>query len=383
VIPLRTTLTIRAKTRKEDPRGADMVGARLREWRSKDREKEGGGVMRASVAMLGLICGIVPALAADDEVEAFYRGKQIHLIVGSGVGSGYDINARAVARYLGGHIPGNPTIVVQNQPGAGSLITVNALANTAARDGTVIAAVINGVPTAPLLQPDAARFDPLKLNWIGSTNRDTQVVYAWHSAPVVELRDLLSKELIIGATSSGTTQVDFPVVANAILGTKFKVVSGYEGTAQIHKAMEAGEVQGLGSLAWSSLKALNADWIASGKIRILAQWSAPAHPDLMAYPLVESLAKSDDDRLALKLLTSRLEAGRPFAAPPGVPPARIAALRKAFDETMRDPAFLNDAKRLLLDVEPMSGQEVADLVRSVLATPPAVVARVRGALDGK
>ena len=339
--------------------------------------------MRKAMVLLGLFVCVSSARAADDEIAAFYKGKQINLIVGSGVGSGYDINARMVARHWGGHIPGNPTIVVQNQPGAGSLITTNALANTAAKDGTVVAAVINGVPTAPLLQPDAARFDPMKLNWIGSTNRDTQVIYAWHTSPVRELRDLLSKELIIGATSSGTTQVDFPVVTNAILGTKFKVVSGYEGTAQIHKAMEAGEVQGLGALAWSSLKTLNADWIANGKIRILAQWSSPAHPDLMAYPLVESLAKTDEDRLALKLLTSRLEAGRPFVAPPGVPPVRVAALRKAFDETMRDPALLAEAKRLLLDIEPMTGEEVAGLVKSVLATPPAVVTRVRKVLDGK
>ena len=340
-------------------------------------------MMRMALVMLALFANLPPAMAADDEVAAFYKGKQIHLVVGSGVGSGYDINSRMVARHWGGHIPGNPTIVVQNQPGAGSLITTNTLANTAAKDGTVVAAVINGVPTAPLLQPDAARFDPIKLNWIGSTNRDTQVIYAWHTSPVRELKDLLSKELIIGATSSGTTQVDFPLVTNAILGTKFKVVSGYEGTAQIHKAMEAGEVQGLGSLAWSSLKALNADWIANGKVRILAQWSSPAHPDLNAYPLVESLATNDENRLALKLLTSRLEAGRPFVAPPGVPPVRVAALRKAFDETMRDPAFLAEAKRLLLDVEPMTGEEVAELVKSVLATPPAVVARVRKVLDGK
>lgn len=339
--------------------------------------------MRKALAVLGLISGIFPAAAADEEIAAFYKGKQIHLLVGSGVGSGYDINARAVARHLGAHIPGNPTFVVQNQPGAGSLITTNQLANSSPKDGTVIAAVINGVPTAPLLQPDGARFDPVKLNWIGSTNRDTQVAYAWHTAPIRELKDLLSQELIIGATTSGTTQVDFPLVANAILKTKFKIVSGYEGTAQIHKAMEAGEVQGLGALAWSSLKTLNADWIANGKIRIFAQWSSPSHPDLGAYPLMETLAKSDEDRLALKLLTSRLEAGRPFVAPPGVPPARVAALRKAFDDTMQDPAFLAEAKRLQLDIEPMKGEEIAVLVKSVLATPPDVVARVRKALDGK
>ena len=339
--------------------------------------------MRKALAMLGLLCGVLPAAAADEEIAAFYKGKQIHLIVGSGVGSGYDINARAVARFISSHIPGNPPIVVQNQPGAGSLIVANNIANTAAKDGTVMAAVINGVPSAPLLSPEAARFDPTKLNWIGSTNRDTQVAYAWHTSPIRELRDLLSQELIIGATTPGTSQVDFPFVANAILKTKFKVVSGYEGTSQIHKAMEAGEVFGLGALAWSSLKTINADWIANGKIRIFAQWSSPSHPDLSAYPLMETLAKSDEDRVALKLLTSRLEAGRPFVAPPGLPPARVAALRKAFDDTMQDPAFLAEAKRLLLDVEPMKGEEVAALVKSVQATPPAVVARVRRALDGK
>jgi len=339
--------------------------------------------MRSVLAVLGLISGVLPVAAADDEIAAFYKGKQINLVVGSGVGSGYDINARAVARFIGSHIPGNPAIIVQNQPGAGSLIVTNNIANTAAKDGTVIAAVINGVPTAPLLQPDAARFDPTKLNWIGSTNRDTQVAYAWHTSPIRELKDLLSQELIIGATTSGTSQVDFPVVANAILKTKFKVVSGYEGTAQIHKAMEAGEVFGLGALAWSSLKTINADWIANGKIRIFAQWSSPPHPDLAAYPVMETLAKSDEDRVALKLLTSRLEAGRPFVAPPGVPPARVAALRKAFDDTMQDPAFLAEAKRLLLDVEPMKGEDIAVLVKTVLATPPEVAARVRRALDGK
>ncbi len=339
--------------------------------------------MRKAFVLVGLLASVSSAPGADEDVASFYRGKQIHLIVGSGVGSGYDINARMVARHWGGHIPGNPTIVVQNQPGAGSLITANTLANTAAKDGTVVAAIINGVPTAPLLQPDSARFDPVQFNWIGSTNRDTQVIYAWHTSPVLNLQDLLSKELIIGATSSGTTQADFPLVTNAILGTRFKVVSGYEGTAQIHKAMEAGEVQGLGALAWSSLKTLNADWIVRGKIRLLAQWNGPAHPDLTAYPLVESLAKTDEDHLALKLLTSRLEAGRPFVAPPGVPAARVAALRKAFDATMRDASLIAEAKRLQLDVEPMTGEEVAALVKSVMATPPAVVARVRKALDGK
>ena len=193
------------------------------------------------------------------------------------------------------------------------------IANTAAKDGTVIAAVINGVPTAPLLQPDGVRFDPTKLSWIGSSNRDTQVMYVWDSASIKKLSDLQTTQLIVGATSAGTSQVDFPLVTNAILGFKIKIVSGYEGTAQVHKAMESGEVQGVGALAWSSLKTINADWLTAKKIRIIAQWSAPSHPDLTNYPVVDSLAKSDADRQALKLMTSRLDVGRPFVAPPGIP----------------------------------------------------------------
>jgi tripartite-type tricarboxylate transporter receptor subunit TctC len=338
--------------------------------------------MMRLLPIIALLLYAAPA-SAEDDVAAFYRGKQVHLIVGSAAGSGYDINARAFAHHFGDHIPGKPAVIVQNQPGAGSLIMTNALANTAARDGTIIGAAINGMPTAPLLQPEGARFDPTKLTWIGSSNKDTQVLYVWHTAPVKTLLDLRNTELIVGATSPGTSMMDFPLVTGKILGLKFKIVSGYEGTAQIHKAMEAGEVQGVAALAWSSLKAVNADWITDGKIRILAQWSEPSHPDLTAYPSVISIAKSDADRQALLLLTSRLDVGRPFVAPPDIPAARADALRRAFDETMRDPAYLSEAEKLKLDVAPVTGAEVAALVTRVLATPPEVVARVRAALDAK
>lgn len=338
--------------------------------------------MKRTLLVIGVVLGIAAPASADEDVAAFYGGKQIHLIVGSGAGSGYDINARLIARFLGAHIPGHPTVVVQNQPGAGSVIAAKGLANGATRDGTVIASVINGVPTAPLLQPAGVRFDPLRLGWIGSSNRDTQVMYVWGTAPVRRLEELTKKELIVGGTSAGTSQVDFPLVLNAILGTKFKIVSGYEGSAQVHKAMEAGEVQGIAALAWSSLKTINANWLVEGKIRILAQWSAPPHPDLKEVPLVESLAHTKQDLQALKLLTSRLEIGRPFVAPPDVPPARLAALRHAFEATMKDPAFLAEARRIQLDVDPMTGEEVHGMVESVLATPQDVVARVRRALNG-
>lgn len=324
---------------------------------------------------------IVPAAA--DDIEKFYQGRQIQMFVGSAVGSGYDINARAVARHYGRHIPGSPSVIVQNQPGAGGLIMTNSLANTAPKDGTAIGATINGVPTAHLLQPSAVRFDPTKLNWIGSSNRDLQVFYVWHDVPVHKLEDILTKEIVVGATTRGTSTVDFPLVANKILGLRLKIVSGYSGTAQIHKAMESGEVQGVPALAWASLRTLNSDWLANKKIKILAQWNMPPRDELADVPSVSSLAKSDIDRAALRLLTSRLEAGRPFLAPANVPADRVAALRQAFDQTMKDPAFLTEATKLNLDISPMTGQEITSLVDELSAIPESVIEKVRNALNEK
>lgn len=338
--------------------------------------------MAATAALVALI-GTTHATRAQDGVAAFYKGKVIRLVVGSAAGSGYDIMARAVARHLGDHIPGKPKIIVQNQPGAASVIMTNALVASAPHDGTVIGAAINGMPTAPLLKPQSAHFDPAKLFWLGSSDRDTQVVYVWHTAPVQSLDALFKKQLIVGATTPGTTQVDFPMVANAVLGTKFKVVSGYEGTAEINKAMEAGEVQGVGATAWASLKAVSPQWVANGDIHVIAQWNPGVEPDLKNVPIILDRAKNKADRLALQLMVSRLQYGRPFFAPPGVPRARAQALRQAFAATMKDPAFLADAKKLHLEIQAMSGREVEKLVKQVASTPKDVVARVRAALAAR
>ena len=196
----------------------------------------------------------------------------MRLVVGIGVGSGYDINARLLARHMAAHIPGQPTIIVQNQPGAGSLSMTNALYHTGPFDGTVMGASFNGMPTTPLLQPAGARFDPVKLNWLGSTNRETQAMYVWHTAPVQVLEDMKNKEIVMGAQAPGSTQFDYPILANRLFGFKFKVVTGYESTPKIHLAMESGEAHG--TIAnWSTLKAISTNWITEKKIRILAQWA--------------------------------------------------------------------------------------------------------------
>ena len=334
--------------------------------------------MRRLVATTAALC--VMAAHAHAQESAFYKDKQLKLVVGSAAGSGYDINARVLARHLANHIPGKPNIIVQNQVGAGSATMATALYNTAPRDGTTMGAAINGMPTMHLLSPESARFDPSKFNWIGSTNRDTQVAYVWNNAPVQNVDELRTHELVVGATSPGTTQVDFPIVAREILGLKFKVISGYEGTSNIHVAMERGEVQGVGANGWLSLKALNSNWLKEGKVKVILQYGLVPNPELPGVPTAFSLAKTDADKAALQLIVSRLEYGRPFFMPPDVPAARVELVRRAFDAAVKDEAYLADAEKAQLEVSPMSGEEVSDLVSRISATPPDVVARVRAAL---
>jgi tripartite-type tricarboxylate transporter receptor subunit TctC len=333
------------------------------------------------LALLLVVAAGAPAGARED-VAAFYKGRTLRLMVGVAVGSGYDINARLLARHMGAHIPGQPTIIVQNQPGAGSLTMTNALYNNGPFDGTVIGASFNGMPTTPLLQPGGARFDPVKLNWLGSTNRETQVMYVWHSAPVHALEAVKTREIVMGAQAPGSTQFDYPVLANSLFGFKFKVVTGYESTPKIHLAMESGEVHG--TLAnWSTLKAINTNWINENKIRMLAQWALRKHPELDGVSLFLDLAKTDAERAALRLMLARLEYGRPFFLPPNVPAERLDALRRAFDSTMKDPGYLAEADRLKIEVDPLTGEQVADLVEQVSRTPADTVARVRAAMENR
>jgi tripartite-type tricarboxylate transporter receptor subunit TctC len=238
------------------------------------------------------------------------------------------------------------------------------------------------MPTTPLLQPGGARFDPVKLNWLGSTNRETQAMYVWHTAPAQALEDMKSKEIVMGAQAPGSTQFDYPVLANRLFGFKFKVVTGYESTPKIHLAMESGEAHG--TIAnWSTLKAISTNWITEKKIRILAQWALTKSPELGDVPMFLDQAKTDAERAALRLMLARLEYGRPFFLPPNVPGARVEALRRAFDATMKDPAYLAEADKLKIDVEPLSGEQVAALVEQVSRTDPDTVARVRAAMENK
>jgi tripartite-type tricarboxylate transporter receptor subunit TctC len=340
----------------------------------------GRGALQFCAALILLLAASWPARAAED-VASFYRGKQIRFIVGSAPGGTYDLLARIVARHIGAHIPGNPLIIVQNQPTAGGIAMTNQLYTLGPNDGTVIGVPLNGIPAAPLLQPQAARFDATKLIWLGSTHSEPYVAYVWHTAPVQNLADVLTTPLVVGATTPGTTMNDFPLLTNAVLGSKFKVVPGYGSTPQMNEALERGEIEGVIGFGWFALNAQVPQWVAQRRIRVIAQFGLTRSRILPDVPLMLDLAKTDADRQALALLFGRTEYGRPYFLPPGVPPDRVMALRRAFDATMHDPAFTSEAAKIGFAVDPLTGEQVQALVDDLAKTPPAVVARVRAALN--
>jgi tripartite-type tricarboxylate transporter receptor subunit TctC len=336
-------------------------------------------VLPALVVAL-LVGGAAAAGAQTDAAAAFYKGKQLRMIVGSAAGGGYDLFARIVARHIVNHIPGAPHVIVQNQPAAGGVVMTNQLYAQGPKDGTVIGVPINGLPTAPLLQ-SGTQFDPSKLIWIGSTNREAYVAFVWHTVPIESIAELASTEVVVGATTPGTTMVDFPLLVNDVLGFKFKIVRGYQGTPQINLAIERGEVQGMGGVGWASIKAQTPHWIGERKIKVIAQYGLKRFAELPDVPTMLELAKSAADRQAMAMLFARTEYGRPYFLPPDVPVERVTALRRAFDATMKDPAFVAEAAKLQFDVDPLTGEQVQALVGELAATPRDVVARVRAALE--
>lgn len=324
------------------------------------------------LALAGVLSAADPAAAQD-----FYKDKRINMVVGSAPGGGYDTFARTVSKYWTDHIPGKPTFVVQNMPGAGSLVAANHVYNVGAKDGTVIGAVNPGIATDPLLSPDRAKFDAREFHWIGSPLREIQTALVWHTSPVQSLEDLKTKELLV-AGSGGATEV-FPTVSQKILGLKFKVVAGYAGTKEGGLAMERGEVNGIGGTTWASVKATYGHWLAEKKIKVIVQYGLRKHPELPDVPMLIDLAKTKEQRDALNFVFARQDLGRPYVTAPGVPAERVTLLRQTFVATMKDPAFIKEAesRKLDLDPEPVTGEELQSLVAQIYATPPALVARLR------
>ena len=320
---------------------------------------------------------------AQDAVAQFYRGKQITVVVGSSAGGGYDIYARLLARHMSKYIPGNPVIVATNMPGAASTAAAAHVYNTAPKDGTVIGALQNtAIVDALLDEAKRARFDASKFVYLGSATTDHYICIARADAPVKSFRELQERELVIGASQPGTSTRDFPVLLNSLAGAKFRFVSGYPGTREITLAIEKGEVQGLCGFSWSSLAAQRPDWIKSGFIRVLIQEHDKGHPTInaMGVPLAVEFAKSPENRQILELFYSSEIFGRPYMMPPGMPADRVAALRAAFMETMRDKELLAEAQKIGLDIDPISGEQLQVLAEKIYATPAPIVAKARQAL---
>jgi tripartite-type tricarboxylate transporter receptor subunit TctC len=323
-----------------------------------------------------MIAGSAPVPGSAQTAADFYKGKNLDLYIGYSAGGGYDVYARALARYLGRHLPGNPTVVPKNMPGAGSLVLANWLYNVAPKDGTAIGMIGRGTGFDPLLGSTKAQFNAAKFNWLGSMNDEVSVCVAWHTSGMNTLEQVTQKELTVGGTGPAADTDQFPRVLNATLGTRFKIIPGYPGGNDIDLAMERGEVMGRCGWSWSSVIATHQSWIDDRKINVLVQLSLGRHPGLPTVPLIMDLARSDEQRQMFKLVFARQPMGRPFLAPPNLPAERVAVLRAAFMAALTDQEFLAEAAKMKLEINPVSGEAVQAIVQEVYQTPKEIAAAV-------
>lgn len=342
-----------------------------------------GGQSMTGLFGAGLALGMgLTSAHAQQSVADFYRGKTIDFYIGFSAGGGYDIYARTVARFIGEHIPGKPRVVPKNMTGAGSRIAANYVYNIAPKDGTVLATADQAIPLEQAIGNPGIQFDARKFNWIGNPIVDNNTLVTWHTSPVKTVDDARLNETPIGATGSGgNTSSQYPQVLNKLFGTKFKIILGYPGGNEINLAMENGEVAGRGSNSWASWKATKPDWLRDKKLNILVQIGPAKAPDLPDVPLLSDLAANEEDRAALRLISAPPSIGRPVFTTPGVPEERVKALRDAFDATMKDPAFLEEARKSGLDIEPISGVELQKIVSDVIDTPKRLRDRVASLLS--
>jgi len=321
---------------------------------------------------------MLPASMASAQTD-FYKGKTIDLYINVSVGGGYDLYARMLARHLGKHIPGNPTILPKNMEGGGGMRLANWLANIGPKDGAALGALARAAAFEPLLGNKGAQYDGTKFNWIGSANDEVSVCVAWYTSGVKTFADAQKTQLVVGSGGVSDDTYQYPALLNNMFGAKFKMVPGYPGGNDINLAMERGEVQGRCSIPWSTVKATRRFWIDEHKVSLLMQYSLGKHPDLPDVPLVMDLARTDEQRTILKLIFGRQVMGRPFAAPPGVPKERVDLLRKAFMDTMHDKDFLAEAAKAKFEITPVSGETIENLVQEVYHNTTPELAEKAGA----
>jgi tripartite-type tricarboxylate transporter receptor subunit TctC len=333
------------------------------------------GKMALALALLGSLC------ASGEAADSFYQGKVLTIVSSSEAGSSYDLYSRLMAEYLPKYIPGHPTIIVQNMPGANGLVSAGYMYNVALRAGSVIADGTSMLPLYPSLHPDIAKIDVTKLDWIGSVTKDNYVAYVWHMAPAQSYEAAKQTQVILGGLAIGAPSVDLAVVSNALFGTKFRIVTGYQGENGIRLAMERGEVQGSFGGNYSSIKSGQGDLIRSGQIKIILQHGFEKLPDLPDVPMFIDQAKTPEEREILDFELAPTEFNKPYYAPPGIPADRLDMLRRAFDMTVKDPDFIAAATKANLGLrDPLTGEQLATEVAKVAATPPEVVERIKAIL---
>lgn len=343
------------------------------------------GILGNSLRSAGLVlfCTIASFGSAAAQAD-FYKGKTVELIISTGVGGGLDTNGRMVARYLSKYIPGNPTIIAKNMPGAGHVRAANYIANNAPKDGTTIGTLIPAFIMAQVLnRTDAIQFDAAKMQWLASTSASNSTVYVSKSTGVNSVEDAKKKSVVMGGTGAGSYTTLYPIVMNHVLGTQFKIVSGYNSTAEIGLAMERGEVQGRAGNNFNSLKSENPELLRDGKIAIIAQVGLDRDLEFSTVPLLIDFAKNDEERQILKLFSADVVIGRPFVTAPGVPADRVAILRKAFVDLTKDPDFLKETAQANIDVQLVEGEKVQKIVEELVGTPPDIVAKAKLAMEPK
>ena len=321
-----------------------------------------------------------PAVA--DDVAEFYKGRQVDMLIGSGAGGGYDTYSRVLAQHMGRHIPGNPNIVPKNMPGGASIKAANYMYNVAPKDGSVFAAVFNTLPFAPVVGKKGPKFDIHKFAWIGSIGKHQNICATWHASKTKTLEDARARETIVAATGATGNAAVFPTIFNKALGTKFKVVLGYKASGA-RMAVTRGEADGICGMSYQTLLSSNPTWFTEKKINIIAQIGLKPHPDMKGVPMALDLIKDKADRDLMTFLMLPQEMGRPYTAAPGLPKARIAALRSAFAATMTDPKFLDDARRTRLVVESIGPEEMTALVRQLADMPKPTIDAARNILVKK
>jgi len=322
----------------------------------------------------GLLLLAGTATAAAQPVADFYRGKTVNVLIGVGVGGEYDLQARLVARHIGKHIPGNPNVVPQNMTGAGGIKMANYLFAQSARDGTNIGMLGNNFPATQAVGGQGVQYDAVKFLWLGTMAPVVETMAVWSTTGVKSVADVRAREIIAGATGRGAITYSYPSMMNEFLGTKFKIVTGYQGGNEVSFAMERGEVQARNN-TWSSWKATRPQWILDKKIVVIAQ-AGPRAPDLDA-PSVEDLARNPQERAIIELVVSGTRLGRPMATTPDVPADRLAALRAAYRATMADPEFRADAAAMNFDVAPVYGEEMQQIVAQIMSVPKDLAARAK------